>query len=60
MTGLEGRTLGPYRVIAQIGAKKQIKWLTDILAGEHEPAVRAAAARALGEIGAPPKKEKDD
>jgi len=47
-------------VIGKIGQKKMIKWLTDIVAGEQEPAVRAAAARALGEIGAPPKKEKHD
>ena len=47
-------------VIGKIGQKKVIKWLTDIVAGEEEPAVRAAAARALGEIGAPPKKEKKD
>jgi HEAT repeat protein len=47
-------------VIGKIGQKKVIKWLTDIVAGEQEPAVRAAAARALGEIGAPPKKEKKD
>jgi HEAT repeat protein len=47
-------------VIGKIGQKKMIKWLTDIVAGEQEPAVRAAAARALGEIGAPPKKEKKD
>jgi HEAT repeat protein len=47
-------------VIGQIGQKKVVKWLTDIVAGEQEPAVRAAAARALGLIGAPPKKEKKD
>lgn len=47
-------------VIGKIGQKKMIKWLTDIVAGEQEPSVRAAAARALGEIGAPPKKEKKD
>jgi hypothetical protein len=29
------------------------------VAGEQEPAVRAAAALALGEIGAPPPKKKD-
>jgi len=38
-------------VIGKIGQKKMVKWLTDIVAGEQEPAVRAAAARALGEIG---------
>ena len=47
-------------VIGKVGQKKMIKWLTDIVAGEQEPAMRAAAARALGEIGAPPKKEKKD
>lgn len=47
-------------VIGKIGQKKVIKWLTDIVAGEQDPPVRAAAARALGEIGAPPKKEKKD
>jgi HEAT repeat protein len=46
------------QVIGKIGQKKMVKWLTDIVAGEQEPAVRAAAARALGDIGAPPKKEK--
>jgi HEAT repeat protein len=44
-------------VIGKIGQKKSIKWLTDLLGSEQEPAVRAAALRALGEIGAPPKKE---
>ncbi len=43
-------------VIGKIGQKKMVKWLTDIVAGEQEPSVRAAAARALGAIGAPPKK----
>ncbi|OGR89249.1 MAG: hypothetical protein A2992_05740 [Elusimicrobia bacterium RIFCSPLOWO2_01_FULL_59_12] len=43
--------------IARIGDRKVIKWLTDLLSSEQEPAVRAAALRALGEIGAPPKKE---
>jgi HEAT repeat protein len=43
--------------IAKIGDRKVIKWLTDLLASEQEPAVRAAAIRALGEIGAPPRKE---
>ena len=38
-------------VIGKIGQKKMVKWLTDVVAGEQEPAVRAAAARALGEIG---------
>jgi HEAT repeat protein len=47
-------------VIGKIGQKKMIKWLTDIVAGEQDPPVRAAAARALGDIGAPPKKEKKD
>ena len=47
-------------VIGKIGQKKMVKWLTDIVAGEQEPAVRSAAARALGAIGAPPKKEKKD
>ena len=44
-------------VIGKIGQRKVVKWLTDLLASEQEPAVRAAALRALGEIGAPPKKE---
>jgi len=47
-------------VIGKIGQKKVVKWLTDLVAGEQEPSVRAAAARALGDIGAPPKKEKKD
>ena len=47
-------------VIGKVGQRKMVKWLTDIVAGEQEPAVRAAAARSLGEIGAPPKKEKKD
>ena len=47
-------------VIGKVGQKRMLKWLTDIVAGEQEPAIRAAAARALGEIGAPPKKEKKD
>jgi HEAT repeat protein len=44
-------------VIAQIGQRKVIKWLTELLASEQDPPIRAAAIRALGEIGAPPKKE---
>jgi HEAT repeat protein len=44
-------------VIGKIGKTKVLKWLTDLLASEQEPAVRAAAIRALGDIGAPPKKE---
>jgi HEAT repeat protein len=44
--------------IAGIGQAKVTKWLTTILASEQEPAVRAAAIRALGQIGAPPKKDK--
>jgi HEAT repeat protein len=44
-------------VIAQIGQRKVVKWLTELLASEQEPPIRAAAIRALGEIGAPPKKE---
>lgn len=44
-------------VISKIGRNKSVKWLTDLLASEQEPAVRAAALCALGEIGAPPKKE---
>jgi len=46
-------------VIAKIGERKVIKWLTDIVSGEQDPAVRAAAIRALGQIGAPPKKKKE-
>jgi HEAT repeat protein len=47
-------------VIGKVGQKNVVKWLTDIVAGEMDPPVRAAAARALGEIGQPPKKEKKD
>ncbi len=47
-------------VIGKIGQKKMVKWLTDILLSEQDPPVRAAAARVLGDIGAPPKKEKKD
>lgn len=47
-------------VVGKLSGKKAIKWLTDIIAGEQEPAIRSAAARALGEIGAPPKKDKKD
>jgi HEAT repeat protein len=46
-------------VIGDIGQRKVIKWLTDYIASEQEPAVRAAAIRALGTIGAPPKKEEE-
>ncbi len=46
-------------VVGKIGQKKAVKWLTDLLGSEQEPAVRAAALRALGEIGAPPKKEEN-
>ena len=49
-------------VIGKLGEKdkKVLKWLTDLAAGEQEPAVRAAALRAMGAIGAPPKKDKKD
>jgi HEAT repeat protein len=44
-------------VVGKIGDKKMIKWLTDLLGSDQEPSVKAAAIRALGAIGAPPKKE---
>lgn len=44
-------------VVGKRGEKKTIKWLTDLLNGDQEPAVKAAALKALGAIGAPPKKE---
>ncbi len=44
-------------VVGKIGDRKMVKWLTDLAASEQEPVVRAAALRALGAIGAPPKKE---
>lgn len=45
-------------VIGVMGEKKSVKWLTDLLvSGDGDPAVKAAALRALGAIGAPPKKE---
>jgi len=45
-------------VIAKIQDKKAIKWLTDLSAGEQEPAIRAMAIKMLGELGAEPKKVK--
>lgn len=48
------------QAIARIGGKKSIKWLTDVVGGEFDADIRAAAARELGAIGAPPKKEKKD
>jgi len=47
------------QAIAKIGEKKTIKWLSDLVVSDQEPAIRAAALRALGEIGAPPKKEEE-
>lgn len=47
-------------VIAKIGEKRYLKWLTDIAGNEGDSAVRIAALRALGELGAPPKKENKD
>lgn len=44
-------------VVGKIGERKVIKWLTDLLGTDQEPSVKAAALRALGDIGAPPKKE---
>jgi HEAT repeat protein len=44
-------------VVGKIGDKKMIKWLTNLISEDQEPSVRAAAIRALGLIGAPPKKE---
>jgi HEAT repeat protein len=52
--GAKAKAIG---VIAKIGQRRVIKWLTDLLASEQEPSVRAAAIKALGDIGAPPKKE---
>jgi len=45
-------------VIGKVGQKKYIAWLTSLAAGEADAPVRAAAIHALGELGAPPKKEK--
>jgi HEAT repeat protein len=46
-------------VIGKVGQKKYIAWLTSLAAsGDGDAAVRAAAIRVLGELGAPPKKEK--
>lgn len=45
-------------VIGKIGERKMVKWLTTLVSSDQEPAIRAAALRALGEIGAPPKEEK--
>jgi HEAT repeat protein len=45
-------------VIGKVGQKKYIAWLTSLAAGEFDAPVRASAIRALGELGAPPKKEK--
>jgi HEAT repeat protein len=47
-------------VVGKIGRKDMVGWLTNVVAGEQEPEIRAAAARALGQMGAPPKKEKSD
>ncbi len=47
-------------VVGKLMGKKSIKWLSDIVAGEQDAAIRSTAARLLGEIGAPPKKEKKD
>jgi HEAT repeat protein len=44
-------------VVGKIGDRKVVKWLTDLLASDQDAAIRAAAIRALGDIGAPPKKE---
>ena len=53
-TGAKARAV---EVVGKVGEKKMIKWLTGLVASEQEPAVTAAALRALGDIGAPPKKE---
>jgi len=47
-------------VIAKLGEKKSIKWLTDLAAGEQDAPIRAMAIRMLGELGAPAKKDKGD
>ena len=47
-------------VIGKVGQKKYIAWLTALAGGEADPFVRAAAIRALGLLGAPPKKEKKE
>ena len=46
-------------VIGKVGQKKYVAWLTSLAASENESAVRAAAIKALGELGAPPKKDKE-
>jgi HEAT repeat protein len=53
-TGAKPRAI---EVVGKIGESKVVKWLTDLLASDQDPAVRAASLRALGDIGAPPKKE---
>lgn len=45
-------------VVGRIGQRKAIPWLTTLGAGDADPAVRTMAIRLLGELGAPPKKEK--
>jgi HEAT repeat protein len=52
-TGAKARAV---EVVGKIGDRKMIKWLTDLASSDQEPAIRAAAIRALGELGAPPKK----
>jgi HEAT repeat protein len=46
-------------VIGKVGQKKYIAWLTSLAAsGDGDASVRAAAIKVLGELGAPPKKDK--
>ena len=46
--------LGALHLLGQIGSQETIPWLTNIFRRENEPAVKAAAAAAIGAIGVDP------
>jgi HEAT repeat protein len=47
-------------LVGKLGGTKMLKWLTELANSDQEAGVRAAAIRALGLIGAPPKKTTKD
>jgi HEAT repeat protein len=52
-----GAKIKAIELLSKNADKKTIRWLTDLLSTDQDAAVKAAALRTLGAIGAPPKKD---